>query len=219
MFKALWQVQWKWTRAIALLVTIIGFSIPVISVRVMHAGSDSYRPPAAVVVSTMQMFGIAYSILAGGAGLAFALLAWSSDHRGRHVYALSLPVSRARYAGMKFLAGLSFLLLPAVGVLMGSLVALLMGAIPGGLQAYPVALTIRFFLASAVAYSIFFAISASSTKAAGLVLGTLSAVFLAAFILSTASIQFDLLGHVATLLFAKGGLLSIFTGRWMLIDV
>jgi hypothetical protein len=219
MFRALMTVQWKWTKAVALLATLLGFAVPIASVQAVRFLEDDWVPVAASVVSTMQRFGVAYALLAGGVGLAFALLAWSHDHRGRHVYALSLPISRARYAGMRFAAGLCFLLLPTIGVLVGSVVAVLIAPIPPGLHGYPVALTLRFFLACCVAFSIFFAISSSTAKAAGIVLGSLAALLLIAFILSAASVSYDLLGHTATFFFAVPGVLSIFTGRWMLVDV
>lgn len=214
MFKALLAVQWKWTRGAALLATILAFAIPLASVQF----SDAYRQEAGPMVVRMQSFGVAYAILAAGVGLAFALFAWGSDHRGRHVYALSLPVDRSRYAAMRFGAGILFLALPALGVLAGSLVAMSIATIPAGLHAYPVSLTLRFLLASAVAFSIFFAIAASTPKAAGMTLGLLASLFVAAFLLSAASIEFNLLGHVADFVFSGLGPLSVFTGRWMLID-
>jgi hypothetical protein len=219
MFKALMMVQWKWTKAVALLATLAGFAIPIASVQAVRVLQDDYQPMAAKVVTTMQRFGVAYALLAGGVGLAFALVAWSHDHRGGHVYALSLPISRARYAGMRFVAGLGFVLLPTIGVLVGAVVAVLIVPVPAGLHGYPVALTLRFFLACCVAFSIFFAISSSTAKAAGIVLGSLAALLLVAFILSATSISYDVLGHATNFFLAEPGVLSIFTGRWMLIDV
>ena len=49
-------------------------------------------------------------------------------------------------------------------------------------------------------------------------LGGLASIVLVAFILSLTSIKFDLLGHTQDLLFSEPGPLSVFTGRWMLID-
>jgi hypothetical protein len=217
MFRQLLAVQWNASRVAALLATVIGFMIPIMSVEAVN-GFTGYRADAGNVVFTMQSFGVGYAMLAAGAGLAFAILAWSQDHRGRHVYALSLPIVRSRYAMMRLAAGGLFLLLPAIGVLVGSLIALAIVHVPAGLHGYPVALTLRFLLASAVSYAVFFAISASTQRTAGLVLGSLAAVMLVAFVLS-ATIQYDLVSRVGSVLFNSPGLLAVFTGRWMLIDV
>ena len=213
MFKALMAVQWKWTKGAALLASIIGFGIPLASME----GTLGY-PNAGETVLRMQGFGVAYTVLAGGVGLAFALFAWSPDHRGRHVYALALPVERSKYAAMRFGAGLLFLTLPTLGVLAGSTIAIAVFTIPAGLHAYPISLALRFFLASCVAFAIFFAISASTPKAAGMVLGVFACLVLMDFLLSAASVDFNLLGHVADFLFTGPGPLAVFTGRWMLID-
>jgi hypothetical protein len=216
MFKALIAVQWKSTKVAALLATLLGFGIPIWSARQLLSGERYATAP--YVVAVMEVFGIGYAILAAGTGLAFALIAWAQDHRGRHVYALSLPVARSKYAGMRFGAGMLFLLLPTLGVLIGSLVAIAIAPIPPGMHAYPIALTLRFLFSSAVAFSIFFAIGASTPKAAGIVLGAVASVFLVAFVLAVASAKFDLLPYLGGFLFMEPGLLSVFTGRWMLFD-
>ena len=214
MFKAMLTVQWKWSRGAVLLATLCGFAIPLASVQVM----DEDAMDVAYLVARMQGFGIGYALLAGGIGVIFALLAWSSDHKGRHVYALSLPVGRARYAAMRFGAGALFLSLPALGVFSGSLLAVMVATIPPGLHAYPLSLAFRFLLASTVAFSMFFAVAASTSKAAGVVLGVIASGLIVAFIFSAASINYDVLGRAADLLFNEPGPLSVFTGRWMLID-
>lgn len=214
MFNALMAVQWKWTKGAALLATLMGFALPIASVQAL--GEQQFGP--GYIVDRMQSFGVAYALLAGGAGLAFALLAWSADHRGRHVYALSLPVSRSRYAVMRFGAGALFLLLPAAGVLAGSVIAVVIANVPNGLHGYPFALTLRFLLASVVAFSIFFAIAASTPRTAGMLLGGVAAVLFIAFVFNAASVDIDVLPRVAEFLFVAPGPLSVFTGRWMLID-
>jgi hypothetical protein len=215
MFGAITAIQWKWSRGPALLATLIGFLIPVLSLQSARRAlltADEF-------VYIMQQFSIGYSMLAAGAGLVVALAAWAHDHRGRHVYALSLPVARWRYALMRFGAGALFLLAPTAGVLAGSLVVAAMGAVPSGLHVYPVALTLRFAFASGVAYAIFFAISASTAKTAGVILGIIGAFLLAQTTLAMLAVRYDLLSSVSTLIFSPPGILSVFAGRWMLIDV
>lgn len=217
MFRALMAVQWKWTKWPAFLATLVGFAIPIASVQAVS--TRDYGLQAGYIISGMQQFAVTYAVLAATIGLVFATAAWSNDHKGRHIYALSLPVSRAKYAGMRFAAGTIFLVLPTLGVLAGCLIASAIVPIPAGLHTYPIALTLRFLLASGLAFSIFFAIAASTPKTAGLILGGIAAVFIVAFILSAAEIKYDLLGHASSFLFNEPGLLSVFTGRWMLVDV
>lgn len=216
MFNALMKVQWKWTRAAVLLATVIGFIIPVASVRITYAGGV---PGAQGVVRVMQQVGVMYAVLAAAAGLIVAVFAWSADHKGRHVYALSLPISRARYAAMRYGSGILFLLVPAAGVLIGCIAALALARVPEGLHAYPVALTMRYLLASVVAFSIFFAIAAGTQRAAAIVLGSIAGIFVVALLISAMDVRFDLLGWISKAVFESPGLLSIFTGRWTLIDV
>jgi hypothetical protein len=215
MFKAITETQWKWTRGPALLATLLGFLLPVASLQV--ARPELLQPDAFVML--MQQFSVGYSVLAAGVGLVVALAAWSNDHRGRHVYALSLPVPRWQYALMRFGAGALFLLAPVGGLLAGSLVVAAFGAIPEGLHAYPVALSLRFGFAAAVAYSIFFAISASTPRTAGVLLGLIGVGVLAQVVLPMVAIHFDVLGGISRFVFDSSGILSVFSGRWMLIDV
>src|SRR3954467_13016363 len=95
MFVAIIKTQWKWTRAAALVAFLAGFAIPVVSLTALQ----DYRPGfgAASLVQNMQQYAVLYSMLAATTGLIIALMAWQHDHRGRHVYAMSLPITRARY--------------------------------------------------------------------------------------------------------------------------
>jgi FtsH-binding integral membrane protein len=215
MFRAITATQWKWTRGFALLATLAGFVVPVLSVQ---AAQGAIRR-ADDFVGAMQQFSVGYSLLAAGAGLMIALAAWGHDHRGRHVYALSLPIPRWKYALMRYGAGGLFLAAPVAGVLVGALVVAAVGGVPAGLHVYPIALTLRFAFAAGVAYSIFFAISASTAKTAGIVLGVIAGLFAAQVVLAMLHVRMDLLSAVGNAIFNNGGILSVFSGRWMLIDV
>ena len=213
MFRAIVETQWKWTRGYALVATILGFVIPLASLQAAHAKFE-----AGAFVSTMSAFGAAYAMLAGATGLAVGFLAWSHDHRGRHVYALSLPVTRARYSLMRLGAGALFLVPPVLAVLLGGIAVAVFGAIPEGLRAYPVALALRFLFATLVAYTAFFAISSATQRAAGILLGVIATVFLVAYVLAIADSKIDFLPRVVAALFDSRGIFSVFTGRWTLID-
>jgi hypothetical protein len=104
-------------------------------------------------------------------------------------------------------------------VLLGSLAVVASGAIPEGLHAFPLSLTLRFIFAAFVSYALFFAIGSGTTKTAAVVLGAIATILFAQFVLSALNIDYDLLGHVGDFVFVRPGILSVFSGRWMLIDV
>jgi uncharacterized membrane protein YGL010W len=132
---------------------------------------------------------------------------------------LSLPISRARYALLRFGAGTLFLLAPVIGVFAGTLVVAGSGLIPSGLHVFPISLTLRFALAAAVAYALFFAIGSGTTKTAAIILGSIAALFVGQWIIEVVGIHYDLLSRVADFVFVHPGILSVFSGRWMLVDV
>lgn len=219
MFKAIMKVQWKWSRIAVLIATIFGFALPLVSVRILVGEMAFSRVTPGQVIRSMQDAAGFYAFLAGFVGLSVAFLAWNPDQKGRHTYALSLPISRARYALMRFGAGALFLLLPALGVFLGCVVAATVATIPTGMQAYPLELAIRYALASFVSFAVFFAIAASSQRAAAYLLAGLSVFVLVAVLISAMGVPVDIIGRSMDLIFAQPGILSIFTGRWMLIDV
>ncbi|MEK7401811.1 MAG: hypothetical protein AABZ80_05550 [Gemmatimonadota bacterium] len=196
------------------MVTVLVFAAPLFSLQVAYTAFSPVQ-----FVSSMQSFGALYSIMAAVAGLLVALSAWRLDHAGHHVYALALPLSRARYAAYRFTAGLVFLLPIAVGLLIGCLLVAISGLIPDGLHAYPIALTLRFTLAALVAYAVFFAISAATNKTAGMIIGVIASLFFAQYLLNVfAGNTYDILEPTVNFIFVRPGILSVFAGRWMLVD-
>jgi hypothetical protein len=214
MFRAMLLTQWKWTRNVVLLTTIAGFALPLWVLQSARGAETAQQ-----FVGRMQAWAPGFAVLAALAGLLVALLAWQPDHQGRHVYALSLPIPRARYVALRLSAGLVFLVPTILAVLVGALVVSASDAIPDGLQAYPVAFTLRFALAALVAYVLFFAIASSTAQTAGIVLGVVAAVVFTQYLISTFGGRMDILGPVIDFVFTKPGILSVFSGRWMLVDV
>jgi hypothetical protein len=106
-----------------------------------------------------------------------------------------------------------------LALLAGAVLATHLTAIPPGLEGYPVALTIRFGLAVLVAYAVFFAISAGTTRTAGAILAVIGGLILVQVLASAADVHLDLLTPLQGVLLSWPGPLAIFTGRWMLIDV
>lgn len=213
MFRSIVETQWKWTGAYALVATIAGFLIPLLSLQ-----SAASQETAQEYVFVMQRFGPWYALLAAALGLAVAFNAWSHDHRGRHVYALTLPVSRAKYALLRLGAGALFLGPAIAAVLLGSIAVAVFGAIPDGLHAYPVALTLRFAFAALVSYTVFFAIASSTQRAAGILLGILVALALATYLLTLADVSTEFIGRLVSWFFESRGIFSVFSGRWTLVD-
>jgi hypothetical protein len=214
MWRSVLETQWRWTRGLSLLGVLLGFAIPLLSLRT--AGTSDTNSG---FVAIMQGWGVAYAITAGAVGLMTAIAAWGYDHRLRHVYALSLPIARWKYVLLRFGAGAVLLLLPILGVFVSSEIVAHSSLVPDVLHAYPVALTLRFAFALLVAYALFFAVSSATGKTAGYILGAIAVILVAQIVLSTTSVSVNLLGRAMEVIFATPGLLAVFAGRWTLIDV
>lgn len=214
MFRAILATQWKGARVVVLLATLVGFALPLASLRSAQEAFNAMQ-----FVNSMQQWGAAYAILAAALGLLVAMAAWQPDHAGRHVYALSLPITRSRYTMMRLGAGALFLAPPMIGVLAGALVVAASSAIPAGLHAYPFALAMRFALAALVAYAIFFAIASSTPQTAGVILGAIAAILFTQYLISVLGSSESIIEPIINFVFFRPGLLSIFAGRWMLVDV
>jgi hypothetical protein len=213
-WSVIFDTQWKWTRGIALLAVIVAFAIPVLSVYFA-----AQHPDERIFIRTMQGWGVGYAIVAAGLGLIIGLIAWSQDHRLRHVYVLSLPIARWKYVLMRFTSGLVLLMLPVVALFVGAEIVAHTKWVPTTLHAYPVALTLRFAFATLVAYAVFFAIASATAKTAGYILGGLAAVAMIQFVLSVSGTELNVVQRVVDIVFAAPGLLAVFSGRWMLVDV
>lgn len=218
MFRAIVATQWKWSRMMVLLAVVAGFALPLLTLQSAHTSLFGAADPRQFL-SAIAMWSPAYALASSGLGLLVALIAWSPDHRGRHVYALTLPVPRWRYALMRFAAGALFLVPPTAALLAGALLASRSGAVPVGLHAYPVAMTLRFGFAALVAFAIFFAIASATVRTAGWILGSFAVLVGAQLLLSNFGTDVDLLGRFANVVFVSPGLLAVFSGQWMLIDV
>jgi hypothetical protein len=216
MFRAIVQTQWKWSRGVVLLATVLTFAIPLLSLRSARIGDGG---GGGGFLTAMTMWSVAYALTAAGLGLVLAITAWSADHRGRHVYSLTLPVERWQYVLMRFGAGSLFILPPVAAVLVAGEIVAHGSGIPLGLHAYPAALAVRFGLAALVAFSLFFAITSATARTAGLILGGIGVVAAAHFVLIAAEVHFDPTSYVVDALVSGPGLLAVFAGRWMLIDV
>jgi hypothetical protein len=211
---ALFETQWKWMRGLLLALSVLTFAIPILSLRTSIGARNE-----SIFITSMQAWGVGYAITAAGLGLLVAMLSWSYDHRLKHVYALSLPIPRWQYALIRFSAGLVLLALPVLALLVGAEVVARSASVPATLHAYPIALTLRFAFATLVAYAIFFAISSATPRTAGYILGAVALIVVVQILAQSAGSKMNVLGYVSDALLATPGLLAVFSGRWMLIDV
>lgn len=218
MFQMILYTQWKWSRLIVGLGTVAGFALPILSVQ--GAARAGRNPVAtAALLQTVQSWGVLYPVLAAALGLLVAIMTWAPDHRGRHVYALTLPLPRWRYVLLRFGAGLVLLAAPALAVLTSALLASGSATLPAGLQAYAFALAGRFTLAVVLAYAVFFAVSAGTQRTAAIILGVIGGLIVVQVVAGVANVDLDLLTRLQVVVLNWPGPLAIFTGRWMLIDV
>ncbi|MGH7701205.1 MAG: hypothetical protein ACREMJ_11900 [Gemmatimonadales bacterium] len=215
MFRTMLYVQWRWSRFITLLGAIAGFGVPVLSLRL--GIGDGPRPLA--VLDAMRDWSVVYPVFAAAVALLMTTAAWGSDHRGRHVYALSLPIPRWRYALLKLGTGAALLAIPVVALWAGALAATWAASIPAGLQGYPTALALRFALATLVAYGVFFAISAGTARTAGIILAVVGGLVATEILAGAAGLDVPVLDMINAYVIHGPGPFAIFSGRWMLIDV
>jgi hypothetical protein len=142
------------------------------------------------------------------------------DERVGHIYALSLPITRARALAIRAGTALGLLMLPAVGAWAGASLAIGQIALPTTLHGYAGSLAGRALLASWLAHACVFALRYSA--------GRRAKVVLFALIFASGSLAFAteaVPGARGTILRAGDFLISnpgpfgAFFGRWTLIDV
>lgn len=218
MFRVILYSQWKWSRLIVVAGTIAGFALPILSLQ-GAAGADRSPLRAQELLRAVQSWGTLYPVLAAALGLLVAITTWAADHRGSHVHALTLPLPRWQYVLLRYAAGVTLLAGPMLAVLVGAVLATATASIPVGLQAYPVALALRFVIAVLVAYAVFFAISAGTARTAGIILGVIGALIVIQVVAGVANLDLDLFNQLQLVILNWPGPLAVFTGRWMLVDV
>ncbi len=218
MFTAILYTQWKWSRLLIAASFIAAFALPILTVQGLGI-TDPTIWDARSILRTAEARSVWYAVLAAAIGLLLATNVWSADHRGDHVYALSLPVPRWRFAVLRFSAGCVLLLVPLVAFWAGAVLAGTVLSLPYGLHAYPTALALRFALATVVAYAVFFAISSGTTKTAGVVLAIVGGLVVVQVLLHGANVDSDFLQDLFGRAVSWPGPFGVFAGRWALIGV
>ena len=228
MYKSLLFLHWKQIRHVLVLMVVASFALPLMAVEGLGtaAGMDGSGLEAYRIIAGFQAWLIFFPLLAAGVGITLALSSWNWDHQLKHVYALSLPITRWEYTLQKMLAGATLALVPVLGLWLGSHVAVASIDLPDGLNAYPNELAMRFLFAILLAYSAFFAAAAGTVKTTLWVVGSILAfVFLGTIANDALGYYVDYFSRVHVvenvlqwMAYAPGPF-EVFTGSWSLIDV
>lgn len=217
MFRAVLYTQWKWTRAALLVAAVALFALPVTSVQ--QAGQGNQEWEAAEVLLSLSAWAPLYPITAALLGTLVAFLAWSADHQGEHVYALSLPVPRWHFVLLRWTAGGVLLLIPGVALWIGLLLATATARVPTGLTAYPNALTLRFLLATFVSYAILFVVGQGGKRLLGYLLVPVGVLIIVSALDGITGLGFEPWSRIGGWLVGPLGPLRVFDSRWLPIDV
>jgi ABC-type transport system involved in multi-copper enzyme maturation permease subunit len=215
MQKAILRIQWKacWHLVVAL--SVAAFALPIVSVRLGWHEAAANLP---LFLTELQLWGFFYPVLAAVGALIVALGIWMSDRRGGHVYALLLPVSRARYVMYRYVGGVVLLLPVMVALWLGAIVASSGLDLPPGIRIFPHELGLKFALVLLLMFGFAFAFASASTRTIGIairVLGLFLAVHVAVILLAPHT---NLIMLTLKALATSPGPLSALGGRWMLID-
>lgn len=217
MFAMILRTQWSWTRAAVAGFALLALFFPALAWRFF----TSSRGDQAVmqIMNGFAALGPMLSFLAVLGPFVLAALPWTVDHEAKHVYALSLPITWARFVWMRFAAGALTLVLPALALYVGCRAVVAMIDLPPLLRAYPAALSLRFLFACLVAYGITFALQyLAGRRAAVVVLASLIGMGVVAVALSIFGLG-DAVTAFGSFMFDWPGPLSIFVEPWSLIDV
>lgn len=228
MYESMLFLHWKQIRHPLALMVVASFALPLMAVRGLGItpGMEAAEMEAYRFVSEFQIWLPFFPLLAGAIGMTLALSAWNWDHQLNHVYALSLPVTRWEYTLQKMLAGMTLAVLPAAGLWLGSHLAAASLDLPGGLNAYPDELAVRFLFAILLSYALLFSMAAGTIKTTLWIVGVaLGFIFFGSIVNDVLAQYVDFFSrhHVVETVgqwFVEApGPFEVFTGSWSLIDV
>lgn len=228
MYQPMLYLHWKQVRLGLIPLVLAAFGLPLLSVQGIGTplGMEGQTLEAYRILNSMQDATMFYPLLAAAIGVMLALSAWNWDHQQKHVHALSLPLARHEYVMLKMGAGVVLAALPALALWLGGLVAVAAVELPVGLQSYTNWIALRFFIASVLAFAVFFALASGTIKTTVWI----SSLLLAFFVIGGPFSEFlglyfgfferyNVVELVLRFLIESPGPMEIFTGNWTLIDV
>lgn len=207
--------QWKAGRPMLLALAFAALALPLASVQ--QAWGDGSNLPQAL--AELQLWSYFYPALALVSGLGAASLTWGSDRRGGFVYAAVLPLSRPRYALLRWLAGSALLLALSMAMLAAAGVAVLLADVPEVLRVFPIRLALKFLLAAVMIFGLASAHTLAAPPIRRALVWAASLWIVAMLITGITDTELNLGGWTWRLLTRAPGPLAPFGGRWMLIDV
>lgn len=225
-FRPMFSLQWRVAKWPTLALLPLCFGLPILVVRFAEQVTrGTFADPAIDMLRVLHGASIFFALLSAIAGFTIALSAWVWDHNTRHVYPLSLPIERWRYALHKMLAGATMLAGLVAAVFVASLVVATTTNLPSGLHAYPVSFTIRFLLGALISYAVMFAFAAGTVRTTIRIIVIFMLVMVVYGLVAERLAQatgaylpgpFELVANAVTSL---PGPFNVFGTRWMLIDV
>jgi hypothetical protein len=228
MFGQIFFTQWKSLRIGMIPFVIAAFGLPILAVQGLggdHTTNSSAMLDLQLLFQGWQAWLPIFPALALTVGAVTALNAWNWDHEGDHLYSLSMPIHRWKYALYKMGAGALLLLLPFTGMWLGALAASASLTLPAGLNTYPTLLAVRFLVAGILAYSAMFALASGTIRTTVIIFSTffggLLVLTLASDLMATAIPGWDWsVGQFfQRVLVEWPGPFQVFSGNWALIDV
>lgn len=223
------RVQWLSSRWLLVPLVLIGIGLPQAVVRLAVLDSQRFATQsvvgAAVLLQALQAYSVIFPYLAAITGALIALATWNWDHRTGHVYALSLPISRAQYTLLKLWAGAVVLVVAALAIWIGAWIATASVEIPEGVRAYPFAFGARFLLAGTILYATFFALASGTIRTTLIVtIGLVLVLIVGSIVVPWIETRYlmDLYSPtelISQLLRTAPGPFRVFGGSWLLIDV
>jgi hypothetical protein len=211
-------VQWKWNRDFLAFFTAVGFAAPLIIIWIAlpHLGFTSPRE----LVSVGGAIGAVCGGIAAVAGMSVAWQGYNVDERGGHIYALSLPITRLRALWLRAATAAATLVIPALGIWVGGMIAASQMNLPATLESYAGALAIRALLTSWLVHACIFALRYSAgrktTTILAILIGAVIVVVCLSVLVPSTQEQIIRLGQLIS---ATPGPFGVLFGRWTLIDV
>jgi hypothetical protein len=226
-FKTMLSLHWKAVRWPMVPFVLLCFGLPMLVLRIIQPHPGIQQEFSIYMLQAERGWVSFFPYLAFITGGLLGLTAWQWDHQARHVYGLSLPITRSRYATLKFGAGLALLAIPVVALLIGTLIGVGLTRLPEGLHAYPFSFAARFALGAMLAYALIFALASGTIRTTAMIVGCFIVIFVFGTLLvdyvSQATRPNDPMTTPMQLLMTVvtiwPGPFAVFGASWAIIDV